>query len=94
MTPSESATGDSSLEVEEYDENVATLSKLMKGKNPPAAQAMKQLLDATRSIRVQWMKEFISIKDIFQKFPCLKVSKWVCVHMYMHLIISCLDRSW
>ena len=51
----------------------------LQGKHPPSAQAMTQLLDMTRDKRVQWLKEeLVSIEAIFEKYPCLKTSKWVC----------------
>ena len=65
-------------DIEEYEENVETLSKLVKGKTPPAAHSVKQLMDITRKARVQWMKEEImSIKNILDKYPCFRISKWV-----------------
>ena len=72
-------TSDSLQDCDEYEEDVATLTKLMSGKTPPAAQVVRQLLDSTRRKRMQWLKEEISLHDIFEKFPCLKMSKWVCV---------------
>lgn len=65
-------------EMEDYEEDVATLSTLVKGKTPPAAHTIKQLLDATREKRLQWLRKEISITEIFEKYPCLKISKWVC----------------
>ena len=50
---------------------------LIQGKHPPSAQSVKQLLDATRPKRVQWLKELVSIREIFVKYPCLKTPKWV-----------------
>ena len=58
---------------------MATLAKIIGGKTPPAAQIVRQILDSTRRKRMQWLKEDISISDVFEKYPCLKMSKWVCV---------------
>lgn len=48
-----------------------------KHKSDPA-HAVKQLLDITRDVRVQWLKEEVSIEDICKKYPSLQTSKWVC----------------
>lgn len=79
-------TSDSSENADEYEEDVAALAKIVGGKTPPAAQTVQQLLDSTRSKRTQWLKELISISDIFEKYPCLKISKWVCIPINMHCI--------
>ena len=64
--------------VEEDEENVQALKKLMSSKNPPA-QTVQELLAATRTYRNQWLKKpEISIHDIMDKFPVLKEPKWVC----------------
>ena len=69
----------SSLSVDaDMEEDVGLLRTLFEGKNPPAAQTIKQLLDSTRVKRMEWLKSEVSIADIFEKYPCLKISKWVC----------------
>ena len=71
--------------VEEDEENVQALKKLMSSKNPPA-QTVQELLTETRTYRNQWLKKpEISIHDIIDKFPVLKEPKWVC---FMVLIIA------
>ena len=77
MTSSEPSVDCSSSDWE-YEENVATLSKLMQAKTPPAANVVKQLLGLTRNKRKDWLKEEIAIRQILQKYPCFKLSKWVC----------------
>ena len=63
--------------MEEYDENVETLAKLFDGKSHPAAQVVQQLLDDTRSQRKKWLQRDISIREIDEKYPCFKTSKFV-----------------
>ena len=65
------------VETDVYAENVQTLVTLVNAKTPPSAHAVQQLLDATRSKRVNWLKNLISIREILEKYPCFKHSKWV-----------------
>ena len=73
-------------EMEEYDENVAALQKLLKQKSP-AAQTIQDLLKATRELRLKWLcSSPVSIHDIFEKYPILAQPKWVstCI-VYWHI---------
>lgn len=64
----------------EDEENVEALKKLIASKNPPA-QTIQEMLNATRAYRLQWLKKpDISIGDIIEKFPALKLPKWVSVN--------------
>ena len=69
----------------DYNENVKALAMLMNSKNPPAAQAVMELLDATRSKRTSWMKSEISIGQIMEEYPCFKSSKWVSHFPMQHI---------
>lgn len=62
---------------EEYEENVATLNELMKGKNPPKPSLIIQLLNDTRPKRIAWLKQEISIHAILENYLCFKKPKWV-----------------
>ena len=74
ITSDEAATSD-----DVYEENVQTLTTLVNAKTPPPAHAVQQLLDDTRrSKRIDWLKSLISIREILEKYPCFKHSKWVC----------------
>ena len=64
----------------EMEEDVVTLSTLVGGKTPPAAQT---IMDATREKRKLWLKKEVSITEIFEKYPCLKISKWVSNTTYV-----------
>ena len=56
--------------MEEYDENVAALKKLLKTKSP-AAQTIQDLLKATRELRLKWFSSSpVLIHDILEKYPC------------------------
>lgn len=68
--------------VDEDEENVEALKKLIASKNPPA-RMVQELLTATRTYRNQWLKKpQISIHDILCKFPALKEPKWVRFYVY------------
>ncbi len=60
-----------------YKENVQTLVTLINAKTPTPAHAVQRLLDATRSKRIDWLKQLISIREIMETYPCFKHSKWV-----------------
>ena len=67
-------------EIEEYDENVEALKKLLKLKSP-AAQTIQDLLKATREVRLKWLSSTpVSIHDIYKKYPVLAQPKWVSTH--------------
>ena len=66
-------------ELDEYEENVAALKKLMDGKNPPSRKLIIQLLEQTRQHRKKWLKELVSIDNIREKFPCFKQLQWVSI---------------
>ena len=77
LSGSTSETPESLASVEEDEENVAALKKLMASRNPPA-QTVQELLAATRTYLKQWLKKpDISIHNILEKFPALKEPKWV-----------------
>ena len=71
------STGTPNADLDEYEEDIATLSKLMGGSNPPVAQVVHDLLDSTRPKRKDWLLEEIAILEIIEKYPCFKVPKWV-----------------
>ena len=63
--------------MDEYEESVASLNRLIEGKNPPAPKLIIQLLEETRQKRKDWLKQEISIHDILEKYICFKKPKWV-----------------
>ena len=71
--------------LDEYEENLTTLNKLMKGKNPPAPNLIIQLLDETRQNRKIWMKQEISIHEILDKYHCFTKPKWVSYIVVLYL---------
>jgi hypothetical protein len=72
--------------MEEYDENVAALKKLLKIKSPPA-QTIQDLLKATRELRLKWLtSSSVSIHDIIEKYPVLAKPKWVSACVYTILL--------
>ena len=63
--------------LEEYEENVAALKKIVKTKSP-AAQTVQELLSATRELRLKWLSSApVSIHNIMEKYPVLAYPKWV-----------------
>ena len=67
----------SSAENERYEENVQALKKLMQGKAAPA-QVVQTLLDTTRPLRKVYLERAdISIRDILDVYPVLRIPKWV-----------------
>ena len=66
---------------DEDEENVEALKKLILSNNPPA-QTVQDMLIATRPYRIDWLKNpDISIRDILEKFPALKLPKWVSFNL-------------
>ena len=74
-------------ESETYEESVGTLAKLMNGKKHSSAKVIQQLLGETRPQRTRWLQELISIREIMEKYPCFKQSKWVCTHVVINGVL-------
>ena len=79
--------------IDEYEESVASLNRLIERKNPPAPKLIIQLLEEIRQKRKDWLKQDISIHDILEKYICFKKPKWVsylALHTYTQLSMHAL----
>ena len=68
------------IDEDEYEEAVQTLKVEFKkgGKNKGKHSTIKNLMEKTRKLRCQWIKEkHPLISEVLEKFPCLASSKWV-----------------
>lgn len=62
-----------------YKRNTERIQKLLKSKNPDRRQ-IKTLMELTYPLRRQWIQtEAKSVKEIMEKFPCLKSKQHVSV---------------
>lgn len=76
--------------MEEYDENVEALKKLLNTKSP-SAQTVQDLLKTTRELRQKWLSSaMISIHDILNNYPVFENPKWVSTfeHTFPSYIVT------
>lgn len=80
----------SSAENERYEENVQALKKLVQGKAAPA-QVVQTLLDTTRPLRKVYLERAdISIRDILDVYPVLRIPKWVRFNLCVSVCVHCI----
>lgn len=75
---------ESEISEEEYEEAVKKMqeeykSKSGKGKQKSSNSTVKHLMDKTRWRRLKWLQdEHPMVSEVLNKFPYLKVNRWVC----------------
>lgn len=76
----------SEIDQQAYEEAVENLKAELKKKGKGKHKTIKNIMEATRTIRCQWINEKRPLMaEVLLKFPCLAYSKWVKMFYCMKL---------